>query len=307
MRPDASIIIVSYNTRDILCRCLQSVEDAATGFQVQTIVVDNASTDGTLEMLRDEFPWVEVIANRSNPGFAMANNQGLAVALGDITLLLNSDAFLTSDALRAGLATLHGQPDVGIAGVRLVNEDGSFQAAEARFPTLWHDIACSVGFDRLFISRRTLRSEPGAVDWVQGACMFVRRAAVDDAGGLDTGFFMYSEEVEWCWRIHRHGWEVWQLPDIAVVHLGGASSTTNDISRRIALYRSRLALRRRLGGRAASISLWVSMIGGLAGRIALRGLTAMILRRQPGQQSVHSDIELLRSLLRVNPLSSQAT
>jgi N-acetylglucosaminyl-diphospho-decaprenol L-rhamnosyltransferase len=304
--PDLSVVIVSYNTRGILRRCLLSLYDAAMNVPLQVIVVDNASTDGTIEMLQTRFPEVVIVANSMNTGFAAANNQGIELAEADALLLLNSDAFVTPEAIQAGLEALH-RPGVGMAGVDLVNEDGSFQATSGRFPTLLSDVARSIGLDRLIPGQRQRLVEPATADWVQGACMFVRAAAIIDAGPLDADFFMYSEEVEWCWRIWRAGWEVWQLHGVAVVHLGGASSSTNDLSRRAALYRSRLALRRRIGGPVASFVLWTIMIAGLAGRIPARGVARLTLRRNVGIQTMSADAQLLWMLLQTNPLSRRAS
>jgi GT2 family glycosyltransferase len=304
--PELSVVIVSFNTRDILRRCLQALYDATVGRSVQVIVVDNASTDGTIEMLQSQFPDVVTVANAENTGFAAANNQGIELAEAESLLFLNSDAFVTTEAIRAGLEVLR-RPGVGMAGVDLVNADGSFQATSGRFPTLLSDVARSTGLDRLIPGQRQPLAEPAPADWVQGACMFVRTSAIVDAGPLDVDFFMYSEEVEWCWRFWKAGWEVWQLHGVAVVHLGGASSSTNDLSRRAALYRSRLALRRRIGGPVASVVLWGIMIAGLVARIPARGIARLTLRRNVGFQTMSADAQLLWMMLQTNPFSRRAS
>jgi N-acetylglucosaminyl-diphospho-decaprenol L-rhamnosyltransferase len=301
-----SVVIVSFNTRDLLARCLESLVEACRDINVQIIVVDNQSTDGTLGMLSSQFPTVHVLANTSNLGFAIANNLGMAHAKAETVLLLNSDAFICENAIRQGLEVLQRNPQVGIAGLRLDNEDGTFQAGDGSFPTLWDDVRHSIGLDQFWRSSRQPLSAAGPVDWVQGACMFVRRSAVSDVGGLDSHFFMYSEEVDWCWRFWRHGWEVWQLPDVSVIHLGGGSSKSNDIGRRIALYRSRLSLRRRLGGPVATAALWSAMVAGLAGRIAARSAARLILKRNVGRQSPATDFALLRAILHMDPLARRA-
>ena len=215
--PDLSVIIVSYNTRDILRRCLDALADAGAELTLQVIVVDNGSSDGSVEHVASRLE-LTLIANTHNAGFAAANNQGLAVAQAPVALLLNSDAFVDRAALAEGLALLRERPEVGIAGVRLVNADGSPQAEHGRFPSLWSDVRASAGLDRLRHAASAPLTAPAPVDWVQGACMFVRMAALADIGGLDTRFFMYSEEVEWCQRCWHHGWQVWQLPGASVVH-----------------------------------------------------------------------------------------
>lgn len=299
--PDLSVIIVSYNTRDILCRCLDELASAGVGFDVEVIVVDNGSTDGTLEMLAGR-PDVTLHANDTNGGFAAANNQGLRMARAPYALLLNSDAFIGRDALTRGLTLLRGRPAVGLAGVRLLNLDGTTQAEHGTFPGLWSDIRASAGLDRLRGRHRAMR-EPCPVDWVQGACMFVRVAALADVGLLDTRFFMYSEEVEWCRRFRVRGWQVWYLPDAPVTHIGGASSTGLDLRRRAALYRGRLGLRRRLSGPVACGVLWACMLLSLGGRVAARAAGGALTRRRLGRQTPRADWQLLCAIARMDPLA----
>jgi GT2 family glycosyltransferase len=136
--------------------------------------------------------------------------------------------------------------------------------------------------------------------------MFVRMAAYREVGGLDMRFFMYSEEIEWCWRCRNAGWQVWIEPRATVVHLGGASSARDDLRRRSALYRSRVGLRRRMSGPAASLLLWCGMTVGLASRIAVRAVVSAIARRSFGKQSARSDWLLLRDIARSDPLARWA-
>jgi GT2 family glycosyltransferase len=136
--------------------------------------------------------------------------------------------------------------------------------------------------------------------------MFVRIAALDDVGLLDTRFFMYSEEVEWCRRFWERGWQVWYLPEAVVTHIGGASSVGLDLRRRSALYRGRLGLRRRMAGPAASAVLWLSMVLGLAGRVVARAIARMLTRRSFGRQTPRADWELLLAIARMDPLARWA-
>jgi N-acetylglucosaminyl-diphospho-decaprenol L-rhamnosyltransferase len=303
--PELSVVIVSYNTRDILARCLRDLSAAAAGLDVETIVVDNGSTDGSVELMA-HWPDVTLIANRDNGGFATANNQGLSAARAPFSLLLNSDAFIGAVALANGLGVLRERPSVGLVGVRLLNMDGTVQAEHGTFPSLWQDIRVSAGLDRFAVARAVPLRSPGPVDWVQGACMFVRMEALHGVGLLDTRFFMYSEEVEWCRRFWEHGWQVWYLPDATVAHIGGASSTGLDLRRRAALYRGRLGLRRRMDGWPASALLWICMLSGLLVRIATRALARMVARREVGRQTPRSDWELLRLIARMDPFARWA-
>lgn len=306
--PDLSPIIVSYNTRDLLARCLDTLASAAAaaGVALDTIVVDNDSADGSAAMLADRYPWVRTIRNPINSGFAAANNLGLRQIRSPYALLLNSDAFVTPEVLRACLDLLRAKAQIGMVGVRLLNEDGSPQAECEKFPTLLSDIGCSVGFDQLARSHRAARDYVGPADWVQGACMFVRAEAVAEVGGLDVTFFMYSEEVDWCRRFWARNWQVWYRGDVAVVHLGGASSRHADLRRRRALYRSRLGLRRRLGGPASSATLWACMVLGLGLRVALRASAGAILHRPLGRQAPGEDWALARQIAGMDPLARWA-
>jgi GT2 family glycosyltransferase len=302
---DLSVAIVSFNTRLHLQRCLDALETAATGIPLEIIVVDNGSTDGSLELLASRGGNLTVIQNESNQGFAAANNIAITRATAPLVLLLNSDAFITPAVLQQALSLLADNPRIGIVGGRLLNLDGSVQAGPGVFPSFWDDVKDSLGLDQI-LQRRVLPTESAhPVDWVQGACMFARMNAIRDVGGLDERFFMYSEEVDWCHRFWDCGWEVWYLPYADVVHIGGASSN-NDLRRRIALYRSRLGLRRKMGGPAASALLWVLMLGGLSARLVLRPIAQLVRRHPIGSRSAGSDLALLSALLRVDPLARWA-
>ena len=224
-----------------------------------------------------------------------------------IALLLNSDAFIAAEALRRGLRLLHEQPSVGVAGVRLLNLDGSLQAEQGVFPDLWHDIRVSAGLDRVAVSRRRSPTSPAPVDWVQGACMFVRMAALGDVGPLDTRFFMYCDEVEWCRRFWERGWQVWYLPNASVTHIGGASFAGLDLRRRAALYRGRLGLRRKIDGPRASALLWACMLTCLLVRIGMRAVARAVVRHPVGRQTPRGDWELLRLVAQMDPFARWAT
>lgn len=304
--PDLSIIIASYNTRDLLERCIVELREAIHGIDHEIIVVDNGSSDGSRSFLENEqcnADDVRLILNERNLGFAAANNQGLRVATAPIVLLLNSDAFITAETVKQAMQTIRCNPYVGLVGVRILNTDGSIQAESGTFPTLWQDVRVSLGLDQLERSGSTSPAVAWPVDWVHGACMFARRIAVQAVGGLDERFFMYSEEVDWCHRFWDCGWQVWYLPDVAAVHLGGSSSRTNDLSRRVALYQSRLGLRRHLAGPVSSLVLWLAMVSGLAARMALRPLLQLVARREVGNQSASTDWQLLLAIARMDPLA----
>lgn len=303
--PELSVIILSYNTRELLRTCLDHLFTAVDGRDVEVIVVDNASTDGSQELVAGYSQPLRLIANDRNAGFAAGNNQGLEVASGDVMLLLNSDAFINREAIDHALHTFNRHPQAGIVGLRINNPDGSCQAGSGNFPSFWDDLAISAGLDQLRRPRKGVAG-PHRVDWVHGACLFVHRSAYQQIAGLDTTFFMYSEEVEWCYRCWKHGWEVWYLPDVSVTHVGGGSSRERDVQRRVLLYASRLRFRQQVGGAISSFLLWLMILAVLGLRVVARFIAQTLTRRQIGRQTPASDWALLCSLSRINPLRATA-
>jgi hypothetical protein len=256
-----TVVVVTWNTRDLTAECVQSVLSHAAGQVSEIIVVDNASSDGTAEQLAARFPAVRLIRNQRNVGFAVANNQGATASQSETLLLLNSDALLLPGALPALLEVLGREPRAAVVGARLLNADGSFQASHSRFPNLLREFLILTGLGRLLLGRRYPSRGPetdrGAqiVDCVEGACLLVRRNAYLEVGGMDTGYFMYSEEVDLCYALQRKGWQTWYQPSAAVMHLGGASSRTRPTGREADLYRSRVRFFLKHYGRGQSTTL----------------------------------------------------
>lgn len=234
---DLSIVVVNWNTRDLLSQCLQSIYDTANDLAVETIVVDNGSTDDSRAMIRQRFPQVTLIENDQNVGFARANNQALAVARGRYFLLLNSDAIVLPHTLERMVEFADAHSRASVIGCRLLNADGSLQESWASFPTFWSEV---VG--RNFRMCRLIKEDPLAyeVDWVGGACMLVRPTAIDEVGLLDESFFMYSEEADWCFRMRQHGWKVCYLAGVAVIHLGGGSASRASATQLVHLYENKI-------------------------------------------------------------------
>jgi GT2 family glycosyltransferase len=230
---DISIVIVSFNTRDLLRECLLSVFGTEDSLRIQVIVVDNASTDGSPAMVEQEFPEAALIRSEVNLGFGRANNLGFQSALGRYVVLLNSDAFLTAGSLERSVAHMDANPQTGIGGGRLVGIDGSLQPSARMFPTVLNDLIVLSGlaarFPRSkFFGRfdRTWADEcqSAEVDWVPGAFSIIRAEALADVGHFDPRFFLYYEEVDLCRRMKQKGYSVWYWPDVTVVHIGGESS-----------------------------------------------------------------------------------
>jgi N-acetylglucosaminyl-diphospho-decaprenol L-rhamnosyltransferase len=226
---DVSIIVVSYNARDHLERSLASVADGPS----EVIVVDNASTDGSPELVRERFPSVRLLELPENRGFGAGNNEGMRIASGRYFLLLNSDAWPVGDAVTRLLAFMDANPGVGVAGPRLVGTDGRLQKSVRGFPTVWR-IATEYFFLRkLAPGSRALNAFYGAgfdyserreADFLMGAVLMLRRAAVEQVGDFDTDFFMFSEETDLCYRMKEAGWTVEFSPEAEFVHVGGAST-----------------------------------------------------------------------------------
>lgn len=230
---DLSVVIVSFNTRDMLRECLRSVYRAAGSLRVQVIVVDNASIDGSPAMVADEFPDAMVIRSEVNLGFGRANNLGFQSVRARYAVLLNSDAFLTPGSLELSVAHIEANPRIGIGGGRLVGSDGSLQPSARMFPTVLNDLIVLSGLAARFPHSRFLgrfdrtwadEDEAAEVDWVPGAYSIIRREVLAEVGYFDPRFFLYYEEVDLCRRLKNRGYSVWYWPDITVVHIGGQSS-----------------------------------------------------------------------------------
>lgn len=220
-----SIVIVSWNTAALLADCFTSLRDGALGLDREIIVVDNASSDGTPEMIARGYPDARLIRNAANVGFARANNQGLHASRGQYVLFLNSDTIVPAGTLTALVQFMDDHPDASACGPRLVGADGHAQAfAFGGDPTIAYLLAR--GWNRLLFSRplhdwETDLAQP--VDWVSGASLLARRDALDEVGGFDEKFFMYFEDNDLCLRLRRAGWKIFYNPTVTITHFGGAS------------------------------------------------------------------------------------
>jgi GT2 family glycosyltransferase len=232
--PALTVVIVTWNCRDLALRCLATLGRAALPEAPEVLVVDNASTDGSAAAIAAAFPAVRVIAQAENLGFAAANNLALAQARGRHALLLNPDAFAEDPAALPGLLrALDADPRLAIAGCRLLHADGRHQVGDAGWrPSLgslsWHALGLTQIFPRRLHGAFLVRPDalgpgPVAVDWICGACLMVRMEAVRQVGALDPRFFMYAEDVEWGCRMRAAGWGVAYLPGLSVVHLQGGT------------------------------------------------------------------------------------
>jgi GT2 family glycosyltransferase len=228
-----SVVIVSYNCSDLLRACLESLEADASRQSREVIVVDNASTDGCVEMVRSERPWVRVIESGGNVGFARAANMGIRIARGEFILLLNPDTVVPASALRDCVEELARRPSVGVLGCKLVRPDGSLDhACKRSFPTPVSALAHMTKLPRLFAgssldaytAAHVDEDEVALVDAVNGAFMLIRAAALDDVGLLDESYWMYGEDLDLCLRFWQANWPVLYWPHETVVHVKGGSA-----------------------------------------------------------------------------------
>jgi hypothetical protein len=252
---EISICILNWNTAAHLRRCLSSIVGATGRSPLhEIIVVDNASTDGSADMVRREFPQARLIANNQNRGFAAGHNQGIAASSGRYILLLNADTIVHASALETLVATMDALPRAAVAGPRLLNADGSLQFSCRRFPRFATGLFRKVPLGRLlpdnvfnsdYLMRSWDHSEMRQVDWVSGAAFFLRREAVREIGLLDEGYFMYCEDVDWCYRAKRAGWQVWYIPQAVVTHLHGRSTDQRPFAMSYQFHRSMIRFYRK--------------------------------------------------------------
>ena len=239
---DVSVIIVNWNTKDLLKNCLNSVYQTIHDLTFEIIVVDNASSDGSLEMLQQNFPGVIQIGNQENRGFGAANNQAFAVMQGKYALLLNTDALLTPDAVKRLWTFGEVNSDAAIVCGQLLNADGSKQNSIASFPSLL-TLAANTSvleymFPQKFPSKRYEHAGPIQVDSAIGACMMIRKKALDEVGVFDERYFFFFEETDLAYAMHKAGWKTYHIPDAFIYHLQGQSIGGN-VRSRIEFYRSR--------------------------------------------------------------------
>lgn len=224
------ILIVNYNTASLLAPMFAACERAAQGLQVRYWVVDNASRDNSVAILRAQFPHIGLEVNAENVGFGRANNQLLKHVQGDYVLLLNTDAFVQPETLRRTLAYMDSHPRCGVLGVKLVGRDGALQPSCRYFPSPWNVFLARTGLGRFLPQTRMVddmewdHASVRECDWVPGCYYLVRRQVLDQLGLFDPRYFLYYEEVDHCRRVKEAGWQVVYYPDTTVVHIGGESA-----------------------------------------------------------------------------------
>jgi GT2 family glycosyltransferase len=273
---DISIIIINWNTRQLLLDCIASIVQTVRSATFDILVVDNGSTDGSIEAVARQFPDVIVIANPRNEGFARANNQAIRMMRGRYAVLLNSDTLLKEGAIDTMFSFMESHPDAAMCGPQLLYGDGSRQASTGTYPDLFSELV-SRSLAQL-LSRKPAAgakrdaNAPGTVDFIIGACMFVRKAAIDDAGMLDEDYFFFYEEIDWCYRLTRAGWQIWHLPAVEIFHFGGQSTKDVNLRARVESWRSRYHYFRKTGSLPGAV---LAALGTLQTVFRFTGYTMM--------------------------------
>ena len=261
---DLSIIIVNWNTEDLLRQCIASLVENLGELSHEIYVVDNGSSDGSAEMVRNEFPQAHLIENKKNLGFARANNLAMRVAAGRFFLLLNSDTVVKTGALEGLLKTMENDPSIGIAGLQLLNGDGTLQNSICSFPSLLTELTNKSLLRLLFPAKYPGKEHkittPIEVDAIIGSCMLVRREAVDAVGVLDEEYFFFFEETDWCARMQKAGWKVVFDPRYSIFHLKGQSAAKTNTRARIEYWRSRYTYFRKHFGVTSQYILQIGLV-----------------------------------------------
>lgn len=280
---DLSVILVNYNTRDMTLRCIHALMADLGGITTEIIVVDNASTDGSVDAIRAEFSHIQIIASPINLGFGRANNRGMKISRGRYILLLNTDAFIKPGAVAALLDHLRHHPEAGLVGPRLLNGDGTLQISCYRYPSPFRAWVENFWLSALWPShpligdyRRWAHNQEAEVDWIVGACMLLRREVYERTGGFDETFFMYAEESDWQKRILNEGFRIDFTPAAQVVHLGGASGKNEKVKINKAFFESLDYYEKKHHGLIGLMLLRIAMVIGSSLRLILWAISWLI-------------------------------
>jgi N-acetylglucosaminyl-diphospho-decaprenol L-rhamnosyltransferase len=301
---DLSVVILNWNVRDLLRQCLTSLTTVPCPLSTEIIVVDNASGDDSVSMVRAEFPGVRLIVNTANRGYTGGNNDGIAAADGRYVLILNPDTQVMDDALSTLVAYADAHADVGIVAPQLLNPDGSVQSSRRRFPTLatalfestWLQPVAPRGVLRDYYMLDRADDEVQEVDWATGACLLVRRDAIRQVGLLDESFFMYSEELDWCRRIKQAGWKIAYLPQAQVIHHVGKSSDQVVAQRHIYFQSSKVRYFRKHHGKWTAGFLRIALLAMYVWQLALEVAKGLIgYKRELRRERVRAYWQVLRS------------
>lgn len=300
-----SIIIVTWNAKKYVWKCLKSLEQQGKDFSTEIILVDNASSDGAPELVREWFSHVRLIQNRRNFGFAKANNIGIKLSRGEYICLVNSDVNVPAGCLAKMLTYMERNPTIGILGPRMLGPDGKIQRSYMRFPTIWNCFCRALTLDSIFKGSRLFggflmtdfsSDRIADVEVLNGWFWVVRRKALDEVGLLDETFFMYGEDIDWCKRFHEGGWRTVYYPEAEAIHHGGASSSRAPVWSYVEMQRANLLYWKKHHGRLGRVG--ISMVSWLhhVGRLLCYGVL-YLLRRSECPEAAHKARRSLACLL----------
>jgi GT2 family glycosyltransferase len=293
-----SIIIVSWNTKKYMEECLTSLRTIDGNLSAEIIVVDNASADGTPEMIRTQFPEVKLIETGANLGFAKGNNVGIKEATGEYICLINSDVNVPSDCLQKMYSYMEQQPTIGLLGPGMLRTDGRVHRSGMRFPTLWNIFLRALFLDSIFkgtglfggfLMKDFHFDQTRDMDVLNGWLWMARREALNKVGPLDDRFFMYAEDVDWCQRFHLAGWRVVFYPDAKALHYGGASSANAPSRFNVEMQRANLQYWKKYHGR---ISLFLYLlIGCLSYVVRAVGWAVVFLTKKSARSRANTEVK----------------
>ena len=298
-----AVCIISYNTRDLLRECLRSVLMQNAD---EIIVVDNASTDGSVEMMKAEFPSIPLIALEKNLGFGTASNRGIKNCRSEHIFLLNADAIMNAGSLQALNRYLETHPHVAMIGPRVLNPDGTVQTSCFYYPTPPHVFLYISGFYKLIprlpiLKKRSLQKAASEmamdVPWILGAALAFRRETFETLGGFDESFFLYFEEVDLCYRLFLQGKQIHFVPEAEVVHVGGASTTQNRTWFYIQFFRSLARFYRKHYSRVLLLELVFIVKAVAFFRLVYDFILLQFIGDAPKRSAIEVNLDLYRNLL----------
>ncbi len=286
--PELSVILVNYNDRVHLEACLASLQNALAGQSAEVILVDNRSSDGSQALVKSLFPWVRLIENEQNAGYPRGNNTGFRQSQGEYILFLNTDTVMPAAAPLALLAEIKARPEVGAVGPALVREDGRFQVSFGKWVGFFSEFRQKLILNPYHRIALRYSRKPREVGWLSGACLLVRRPAIEKVGLFDEGFFLYFEDIDLCRRIAAQGFKLVFLPTAQVCHVGGAATSTRPWQSRLEYRRSQLYFYRKHN---PPLSLWLLRLYLKASLLALRARSARDEERKLFRQGLRESLD----------------
>lgn len=294
--PVLSIVLVCWNNKTYLEPCLESLYAAGLKYPFDVVVTDNGSTDGSQAMLAEKFPQVQLIQNDHNVGLGKASNQGILATQGRYVLLLNNDTIVNGPSIEALVDFMEAHPEAGAVGGTLLNPDGSFQSGYGSFSTLWEEFLIATRLSDRVAEGYPLHGRSNQIErvgWMSSACLLVRRSALDQVGLLDESYFIYGDEVDLQYRLHRAGWEVYFIPNSTTIHYGGRS--LDRWRRRKMVYRGKMLFYQKHYGFLQTFLLRLMLAGLSLGKLAFWALNYLpASRRDQARKELHSNLDVIR-------------